>query len=67
MISVKIMTPKKVRRKMTIRIAKTGYYRGLFNLLFKEQFSITKYWNGKIVNVGLDSIYFVLDFRKNWI
>ena len=52
---------------MTIRIAKTGYYRGLFNLLFKEQFSITKYWNGKIVNVGLDSIYFVLDFRKNWI
>ncbi|KKM86839.1 hypothetical protein LCGC14_1275100, partial [marine sediment metagenome] len=33
---------------MTIRIAKTGYYRGLFNLLFKEQFSITKYWNGKI-------------------
>ncbi len=52
---------------MKIRIAKTGYYSGLFNLFFVEQFSVRKYWSGKIINIGLDSIYFELDFRKNWI
>lgn len=52
---------------MKIRLAKTGYYSGLFNLFTKENFSIRKYWDGKIINIGLDSIYFEIDLRKNWV
>jgi len=52
---------------MKIRIVKNGFYSGLFNLFFEESFSIRKYWGGKIILFGLDSIYFELDIRKNWI
>lgn len=52
---------------MKIHVTKTGYYSGLFNLFFKETFSIRKYWSEKIIHIGLDSIYLVLDYRKNWI
>ena len=52
---------------MKIYLTKNGYYSGLFNLFTKEKLSIRKYWSGKIINIGLDSIYFVIDLRKNWL
>ena len=52
---------------MKIRFCKNGFYSDLFNLFTKEHFSIRKYWSGKIVNVGLDSVYLEFDFRTNWL